>query len=161
MLLRSRDITNELVNAGVPGACPLMTNESQGQRRIILFDGICNLCNASVIFVLQQEREPVFQFASIQSEAGRKLLQEWGFPEDFSQAVILIENGKMYSGSTAALKIGRQLKFPCWFVASVGFLVPRPIRDGVYRQIATHRYRWFGRRDVCMVPTESLQARFL
>ena len=161
MPLRSIGITDELVSAGVLNACLLMTNEGHRQRHTILFDGICNLCNASVIFVLQQEREPVFQFASIQSEAGRKLLQEWGLPEDFSQAVILIENGKMYSGSTAALKIGRQLKFPWWFVSTIGSLVPKLIRDAVYRHIAAHRYRWFGRRNVCMVPTESLKARFL
>ena len=132
----------------------------EGQR-VILFDGICNLCNASVIFVLRHERKPIFQFASIQSEAGRKLLSWCGYPADYNQAVILIDNGNIYSGSTAALKIGQQLRFPWSFLSCAGFIVPKFIRDWVYKQIAIHRYRWFGKQDVCMVPTENLKARFL
>jgi len=132
--------------------------ESQG---IILFDGICNLCNASVIFVLRNERKPVFQFSSIQSEAGRKLLRGCGLPEDYNEAVILIDNGKIYSGSTAALKIGQRLRFPWSVLSHAGFIVPKSFRDWVYRQIANHRYRWFGKRDVCMIPTDDSKARFL
>jgi predicted DCC family thiol-disulfide oxidoreductase YuxK len=136
-------------------------NEDIRQQRIILFDGVCNFCNASVIFILQQERRPDFRFASIQSEAGRGLLKRYGFPTEYSQAVILIEGGKVYSGSTAALKIGQTLRFPWSFLSHAGFIVPQLIRDWVYRQIAKHRYQWFGKRDVCMVPTENLKARFL
>jgi predicted DCC family thiol-disulfide oxidoreductase YuxK len=138
-----------------------MTEGDAERQRIILFDGICNLCNASVIFILRHERKPVFQFASIQSEAGRELLKRNGFPAEYNQAVILIDNGKIYSGSTAALKIGRQLKFPWSFLSLAGFMVPAFIRDWAYRQIATHRYQWFGKRDVCMIPTENLKTRFL
>jgi predicted DCC family thiol-disulfide oxidoreductase YuxK len=130
-------------------------------QRIILFDGVCNLCNASVIFVLEHEPKPVFQFASIQSEAGKTLLKRCGLPEDYNQAVILIDHGKMYSGSSAALRIGQQLKFPWSFLSSVGLIIPWFVRDWVYAQIAKHRYRWFGKREVCMVPTENLKARFL
>jgi predicted DCC family thiol-disulfide oxidoreductase YuxK len=131
------------------------------EQRIILFDGICNLCNASVIFVLQNERKPVFQFASIQSETGKELLKAGGLPDDYSQAVILIENGIMYSGSTAALRIGQQLRFPWSALSYAGLVVPRFARDWAYGQIAKHRYRWFGKQDVCMVPTGDLKARFL
>ena len=93
-----------------------MINELERQK-IILFDGVCNLCNGSVVFILQREKEPVFQFASIQSEAGKVLLLWSCLPEDYSQAVVLIEYGRIYLGSTAALKIGQTLKFPWSFVS--------------------------------------------
>jgi predicted DCC family thiol-disulfide oxidoreductase YuxK len=138
-----------------------MNKEDTDQQKIILFDGVCNLCNGSVIFILQREKSPIFHFASIQSEAGKKL-QEWcGLPSDYSQAVILIDAGKLYSGSTAALNIGRFLRFPWSFVSYLGFIVPRFIRVWVYNQIAIHRYQWFGKREVCMVPMENLKTRFL
>jgi predicted DCC family thiol-disulfide oxidoreductase YuxK len=131
------------------------------EQRVILFDGICNLCNASVVFVLQHERQPVFRFASCQSQTGKELLRRCGLPAAYIQAVILIDEGKIYSGSTAALKIGQTLKFPWSILSSLGLLVPKPIRDWVYSQIAKHRYQWFGKQDVCMVPTENLKIRFL
>jgi len=130
-------------------------------QKIILFDGVCNLCNGSVIFVLQREKNPIVKFASIQSEAGQELLEWYRLPKDYNQAVILIDNGKIYLGSTAALKIGQHLKFPWSFLSYAGFVVPKLIRDWVYNQIAVHRYQWFGKRDVCMVPTDNLKVRFL
>ncbi len=136
-------------------------NDEILQQKIILFDGVCNLCNNSVIFVLQHEPKPAFKFASIQSEAGKELLLWCGLSENYTDAVILINKGDFYSGSTAALKIGQSLKFPWSLVATIGFVVPRFIRDWVYRQIAKYRYQWFGKRDVCMVPTIELKARFL
>ena len=136
-------------------------NEGIQQQKIILFDGVCNLCNGSLIFILQREKEPVFQFASLQSDAGQKLLEWCELPREYTRAVVLIQQGNSYLGSTAALKIGQQLRFPWSFLSYAGFLVPRFIRDWVYRQIAIHRYQWFGKRDVCMAPTETLRARFL
>jgi predicted DCC family thiol-disulfide oxidoreductase YuxK len=130
-------------------------------QRVILFDGVCNLCNGSVTFVLQHERKPIFQFASIQSDAGKELLQYYRLPADYLQSVILIENGKAYFTSSAALKIGQTLRFPWSLLARMGFVVPAFLRDWVYDQIAKHRYGWFGRRDVCMIPTEELKSRFL
>ena len=137
-----------------------MSNEGISLQKIILFDGICNLCNGSVIFILKWEKAPIFRFASIQSAAGRELLTWCGLPQNFSEAVIYIENGNTHLGSTAALKIGQRLKFPWSIISSLGLLVPKIIRDWVYRQIGTHRYQWFGKRDVCMVPTKELKARF-
>ena len=130
-------------------------------ERIILFDGICNLCNRSVVFILQRENRPIFKFASIQSQAGKEYLEWCGLLSDYDQAIVLIERGKIYLGSTAALKIGQQLRFAWSFLASAGFVVPRPVRDWVYSRIAAHRYQWFGKRDMCIVPTEHLRARFL
>jgi predicted DCC family thiol-disulfide oxidoreductase YuxK len=138
-----------------------MNDEEITRQKIILFDGVCNLCNGSIIFILQREKKPTFQFASIQSEAGKELLEWCGLLKDHSQAVILIDRGKIYLGSTAALKIGQQSKFPWSFLSYAGFIVPKLIRDWVYDQIAIHRYQWFGKRDVCMIPTEKLKARFL
>jgi predicted DCC family thiol-disulfide oxidoreductase YuxK len=137
-----------------------MNKEEINQQKIILFDGVCNLCNGSVVFILQRERKPGFRFASIQSEAGKELLNWCGYPSDYAQAVLVLDRGRIYFGSTAALKIGQQLRFPWSVVASMGFVVPGFLRDWVYAQIAKHRYQWFGKRDVCMVPTQELQSRF-
>ena len=136
-------------------------NEEIRERKIILFDGVCNLCNGSVVFILQRENKPIFQFASIQSEAGQRLLEWCGLPKDYQQAVVLIEHGNVYFGSTAALKIGQQLRSPWSFLSRVGWIVPRFIRVWVYSQIAINRYQWFGKRDICIVPNETLKARFL
>ena len=138
-----------------------MKDKEIRRQKIILFDGVCNLCNGSVIFILQREKNPTFQFASIQSEAGKELLQWYGLPKDYNLAVVLIDNGKLYLGSTAALKIGQTLKFPWSILSSAGIIIPKFIRDWFYRQIAIHRYQWFGKRDLCIIPTESLKARFL
>ena len=109
-----------------------MNDEEIKHRKIILFDGVCNLCNGSVIFVLEREPHPIFKFASIQSETGKELLEWCGLPKDFNQAVILIDNVKIYLGSMAALKIGQGLRFPWSILASLGLLVPGFIRDWVY-----------------------------
>jgi predicted DCC family thiol-disulfide oxidoreductase YuxK len=138
-----------------------MSSEGYKGQHIVLFDGVCNLCNGSVSFILQHEVSPIFRFASIQSEAGKELLAWCRLPQEFSNAVIYIENGNIHLGSTAALKIGQKLTFPWSMVSSVGLLVPSTIRDWVYRQIGAHRYQWFGKRDSCMVPTNEWRARFL
>ena len=138
-----------------------MNDRGIKQQKIILFDGVCNLCNGSVIFILEREKQPIFQFASIQSERGKELLEWCRLPKDFNQAVILIDEGKLYLGSTAALKIGQYLNFPWSILSYIGLVVPRFIRDLVYNQIAQHSYQWFGKRDMCMIPTESLRARFI
>ena len=138
-----------------------MNDRGIKQQKIILFDGVCNLCNGSVIFILEREKQPIFQFASIQSERGKELLEWCRLPKDFNQAVILIDERKIYLGSTAALKIGQYLNFPWSILSCMGLVVPRFIRDWVYNQIARHRYQWFGKRDMCMIPTESLRARFI
>jgi predicted DCC family thiol-disulfide oxidoreductase YuxK len=138
-----------------------MSLEEIVQRQIILFDGLCNLCNASVLFVLENEKEPTFRFASIQSDAGQDLLAWCGLPSGYSQAVVFIDRGEVFLGSTAALKIGQQLRFPWSLLSSIALIVPPFVRDRVYEQIAVHRYHWFGKRDACMLPTADLKARFL
>jgi predicted DCC family thiol-disulfide oxidoreductase YuxK len=138
-----------------------MRDEEIKKQNIILFDGVCNLCNRSVIFVLQHEKSSDFLFASVQSDAGRQLSNWCRLPSEYMQAVIYIENGNIHAGSTAALKIGQRLKLPWSMLSSWGLLFPGSIREWVYNLIAARRYQWFGKRDVCMVPTRELQARFL
>ena len=137
-----------------------MREEEIQTQYIVLFDGVCNLCNGSVRFVLKHEKMPLLRFASIQSQTGKELLTWCGLPQNFSDAVIYIEKGKIYQGSTAALKIGQRLKFPWSILASMGLCVPTIMRDWVYNQIGKHRYQWFGKREVCMIPTRELKARF-
>ena len=109
------------------------------------------------------ERDPdgFLRFASIQSDAGRKLMREHGLAIDGDPtSIVLVEDGRAYERSAAALRIARRLRFP-WKLAWVWIVVPRFLRDAVYDFVARHRYRWFGKNDACMVPTPELRARFL
>jgi predicted DCC family thiol-disulfide oxidoreductase YuxK len=126
---------------------------------IILFDGVCNLCNATVLFVLDRDPDCRFRFASLQSSAGRRLLGRAEVDTDMS-SIVLIENGRQYRSSTAALRIARKLSWP-WPVLYLLIAVPRPLRDLVYGWVARNRYRWFGRTDTCRVPSPTLMHRFL
>ena len=127
---------------------------------IVLFDGVCNLCNGFVQFVIARDPQARFQFATLQSETARRLIEQYGVPDLLPDAVVLVEGGRLYTRSTAALRIARQLTFP-WPLTAGCFVVPQPLRDWAYGLIARRRYRWFGRRETCMVPTPELRARFL
>ena len=136
---------------------------------ILLFDGVCNLCNGITQFVIRHDPRPgKFRFAALQSEAGQRLLREHGLPTDDLDSFVMIDGGgsaagkpsRPYLRSTAALRALRTLGFP-WSLMYVFIIVPRPIRDAAYRWIARHRYRWFGKRDRCMMPTPEIQSRFL
>lgn len=126
---------------------------------MILFDGVCNLCNAWVQFVIERDPGARFAFAPLGGDAANALLgsRQWVSSSD---SVILVEKDAIYEQSTAALRIARRLS-GAWPLAAVFLVIPRILRDAVYRLIARNRYRWFGRRDVCMVPTPELRARFL
>lgn len=148
----------------------------------LLFDGVCNLCNAGVLFIIKRDRRGRVRFAPLQSEAALRLLEEAGVAalpeagEADPDSMIVIERlpggpggreregGKgelrVYDRSAAALRIARALRWP-WPLLGAFWIVPRPLRDWIYRIIARNRYRWFGRRDACMMPTPELQARFL
>lgn len=131
---------------------------------VLLFDGVCNLCNRSVQFVLEHEAAPTVHFASVQSEAGKALSERHGLPvlaegQD-PDSMVWIEGGHAYVQSSAALRLARHLKAP-WRWLSIGLWVPRPLRDLVYKVIARNRYAWFGKSDSCLVPSASLRARFL
>ncbi|MGZ3423463.1 MAG: thiol-disulfide oxidoreductase DCC family protein [Polyangiales bacterium] len=129
---------------------------------IVLFDGVCNLCNASVQFIAARDPQGKFQFASLQSKVARELLAGHGMvpPEGDPDSILLIEEGVVYERSTAALRIARRLSGPVR-VLWLFIVVPRVLRDLVYRFVARHRYRWFGKSETCAVPTPSMRARFL
>jgi len=138
----------------------------------VLFDGTCTFCNGAVHFIIDRERNGELQFAPVQSEPARALLERAAGPErarvlvegatgsGSPDTVVLVENGELYTHSTAALRIARRLRAP-WSLVTLFVVVPRFIRDAVYRWFARHRYQWFGREDSCRVPTPELRARFL
>jgi len=126
---------------------------------VLLFDGVCTLCNGFVQFVIHRDPAGRFQFAPLQTGAARWLLATQG-SLPLPDSLVLVENGRLFTRSAAALRVARGLRFP-WPLAYVLVAVPRPLRDWVYDIVARRRYRWFGRRDVCMVPTPELRARFL
>lgn len=128
-------------------------------KPVILFDGICNLCNNSVQFVIKRDPEGIFKYASLQSDFGQQLLKEFNLPADKFNSFILFQDHKIYTRSTGALKMLAQLKG--WKWASIFFIVPRFIRDGIYNFISKYRYSWFGKREECIIPTQELKARFI
>ena len=125
---------------------------------IILFDGVCNFCDASVQFIIKRDPHGYFQFASIQSEVGQELLTQYPVPA--VDSLILIENGTVFVKSTAALKIARRLNGG-WPLAYSTIIVPPLIRHALYDVVAKNRYKWFGKKDACMLPTKEQRKRFL
>jgi predicted DCC family thiol-disulfide oxidoreductase YuxK len=130
------------------------------QHSIILFDGVCNLCNSSVRFVIKHDKRKQFMFASLQSAAGQQLLKQYQLPLQSFNSFVLIQHQKVFLKSTAALMVAKKLKGITKLL--YGFIiVPSFLRNGVYNFIAKNRYKWFGKRDNCMIPTPELNARFL
>lgn len=129
-------------------------------KAVILFDGVCNFCNAAVNFVIRHDRRDHFRFAPLQSEAGRALQMEYGVDAGALSTFVLVENGKAYGRSTAALKVARRLGFPMNMTYAF-IIVPRAIRDMAYNFVARNRYKWFGKKEVCMVPDERVRRKFL
>lgn len=127
---------------------------------IILFDGICNFCNASINFIIKHDSKNQFRFAPLQSEVGRQLLNHFDLDDSNSDTIILIENNKLYKRSDAVLRIARHLDRA--YCLLFGFLiVPRFLRDGIYKYISVNRYKWFGKSDKCIIPTPEIRLKFL
>ena len=129
-------------------------------RALLLFDGVCNLCNGFVNFVLDADSEGDFLLGALQSEAARPYLQAFGADPEAMDSLVLIENGQLYTHSTAALRVFRRLDAP-WPLLYGFIAVPPPLRDWVYNAVAANRYQWFGKREECRVPTPELRERFL
>jgi predicted DCC family thiol-disulfide oxidoreductase YuxK len=129
---------------------------------IVLFDGVCNVCNVSVLFVIDRDPRATLRFAALQSPAGRDVLAARGRPVPVGdpETLILVEGDRVYERSSAVLRIARHLR-GAWPLLSVLLVVPRPLRDLAYRWFAARRYRWFGKTEACRVPTPELKARFL
>ncbi|MEO6818588.1 MAG: thiol-disulfide oxidoreductase DCC family protein [Ginsengibacter sp.] len=129
-------------------------------QSVILFDGICNLCNSAINFVIKRDKKSIFKFATLQSEVGKTLLNEKEFVDNDLSSFVLLLDGRLYTRSTAALTVCRYL--PGLWPLLYGFMiVPKLIRDFVYNTISKNRYKWFGKKDECMIPTAELKAKFL
>ncbi|MCB0516680.1 MAG: thiol-disulfide oxidoreductase DCC family protein [Chitinophagales bacterium] len=130
---------------------------------ILLFDGVCNLCNGVVQFVLKNEAEnserPLL-FASLQSQFGQQILQSHNLPTDSFKSFVLLDNNQLYFRSSAAFRLCKYLKFP-WSWLSVLQIIPTFLRDSVYQFVSDNRYRWFGKKEQCWIPTPELKSRFL
>ena len=139
---------------------------------VVLFDGVCNFCDASVNFVIERDPEGYFKFAPLQSEVGRDLARQHGLQSETAEtdgsagdlipidSVILVEDGQAYTHSTAALRIARRLG-GLWSLLYGLIVVPKPVRDFFYKLFAKYRYRFFGKKDQCMLPSPEVRARFL
>jgi len=135
-------------------------NRKYSQKPLILFDGYCNLCSASVQFILKYERSPVFYFSSLQSNFVKENYPELHHETTDPDTVILIENNEIHYRSDAALKISRRLKSPLNYLYNLRF-IPRFLRDGIYNFIARNRYNIFGKKKSCYIPSSLYSERFL
>lgn len=137
-----------------------MDRMEESPHPILLFDGVCNLCNGSVQFILRRDPEARFRFASLQSAVGQRYLDELRIDRRAVDSIILVEGDRWYMEGDAALRIARLLPGP-WKILGIFRLLPRPLRDRLYRLVARNRYRWFGKRESCWLPTPELRGRFL
>ncbi len=129
-------------------------------QKIIFFDGVCNLCQRSVQFILTHDPKAIFSFASLQGEVAKKILSTHQLDTEQINSLVLLENGKIYIRSTAALRIAKQMS-GIWKLLYVFILVPPFIRDAVYDWIARNRYHWFGKQETCWIPRHGWKERFL
>ena len=129
-------------------------------RDVVLFDGVCNLCNGAVDFILDRDPKGQLAFASLQSEAGQELLAQHGLSTENFDSVVLLKGGRVYQKSTAALEIAGRLK-GAWPLLRAFKIVPRPLRDAIYNFIGSNRYRFFGKREQCRMPTPEIRNRFI
>lgn len=133
-----------------------MTNEGP----ILLFDGVCNLCSGSVQFVLKRNRKGNVRFASLQSDFGKEILKKSNLPHTYLNSLVLIENGKTFVKSDAALRLAKHLD-GIWKMGSIFLLIPKFIRNPIYDWIARNRYTWFGEKETCWIPEQKWNDRFL
>lgn len=138
-----------------------MKNQIPPGKKVILFDGVCNLCNSSVNKVIKWDKKNVFMFASLQSEYGKGLIDSLNIDTENTDSIILYEPGVSYEiKSTAILRIANVLG-GFWKLMNIFFILPTGLRDLVYDFIAKNRYKWYGKKDSCMIPTPELKAKFL
>ena len=145
------------VSLGIPGSTQ---HQSIFRAPVILFDGVCNLCNGAVQYVIKHDPGGTFRFASLQSEAGQQLLKTHGLQQTDFNSFVLIENDTVFTKSAAAFMVAKKLNGPVKWLHGFIF-VPSFIRDRIYNLIARNRYKWFGKKDSCMTPTPAVESRFL
>jgi len=130
-------------------------------KKIILFDGVCNLCDSTVQFLIKRDKKDIFRFVAIQSDLGQEIIQHIGIDTSKTDSIILYIPGEAYYyKAEAALKIGKELG-GVYSLLSIFTLLPKILSNGVYDFIARNRYKWYGKKDACMIPTPSMKAKFL
>jgi predicted DCC family thiol-disulfide oxidoreductase YuxK len=130
------------------------------EKQLILFDGVCNLCNTYVQFVINRDSQNKFLFASLQSDTGQDVLKHFGLNTTELKTLVLLQDNHIYTKSTGALRVLKQLD-GFWKISYIFIVIPSPIRDLFYNFVATNRYRFFGKKDYCMMPTPELKSRFI
>ena len=128
--------------------------------KVILFDGVCNLCNSSVNWIIDHDKQNQFKFASLQSVYGQNTVKQLGLQDNYMSTVVFEDNGKAYLRSDAALQILKQLG-GVYSLAVVFYIVPSFVRDFFYKIVANNRYKWFGKKESCRIPTAELKSKFL
>jgi predicted DCC family thiol-disulfide oxidoreductase YuxK len=130
------------------------------EQPVILFDGVCNLCSRAVQFIIKRDRKNVFRFSSLQSNFGQAVLKKFSLPTNTFNSFILFKKGKIYTRSTGALMVAKQLQGG-WPLLYFFIIVPAFIRDSVYNYIANNRYKWFGKKEECWIPSPALKSKFI
>jgi predicted DCC family thiol-disulfide oxidoreductase YuxK len=128
--------------------------------KVILFDGVCKLCNAWSNFIIQHDHQHVYKLCSVQSDEGQKILKHFGLPTDVFDSMLYVEGDAVYKQSDAFFNVVTQLGFP-WKVVCIFRIIPKPLRNWLYDRIALNRYRLFGKYDACLLPTADHEARYL
>ncbi|AIQ45461.1 thiol-disulfide oxidoreductase DCC [Paenibacillus sp. FSL R7-0273] len=129
-------------------------------QTVVLIDGVCHLCQGLVRFIIPRDPAGRIKFTSLQSDKGITLLLAAGLEPGRLDTVVVLENGRVYTESSAVLRIARKLRLP-WPAAYAFIIVPRPLRNSLYRLVARNRYRWFGRDEACLLPSPDIKSRFL
>lgn len=137
-----------------------MNIEIPKHKKLILFDGVCNLCNNSVQYVIKRDQKNTYLFAPLQSKVGQQIIEQFQIDTVKTDSILLYTNGKLYSKSTAALKVAATLGFPT-NILSIFIVIPAFIRNWVYDFIAKNRYKWYGKKEACMIPTPELKSKFI
>lgn len=134
--------------------------EQLENKSVLFFDGVCNLCNGFIQFLITRDKKGIFSYASLQSDLGQAFMKEQGFAPEELNTVILYDKGKIYTHSDVALRVAQQLG-GLWPLFSVFYIIPKGLRDAIYNWVARNRYRWFGKKEQCMLPRPEWRTRFL
>ncbi len=133
-------------------------NNTEGFEAIVFFDGVCNFCNSSINFIIRNDKKGYFHFAALQSETAARLIPEINL--EVPESVVLKEGLKIYTKSTAALRIAKRMD-GLWPVFYLFIIIPKFLRDPLYDIIGRNRYRWFGKKESCMIPGPDIRSRFI
>lgn len=140
----------------------IVIKEVPKSKQLILFDGVCNLCNNSVLYIIKRDEKNIFLFAPLQGEIGNKIINYFKINTKKIDSILLYDpiTDKIYYKSNAALRIANQLNYPTKLL-SIFYIIPTVVRNWVYNFIAKNRYKWFGKKDACIIPNPKLQAKFI